>query len=180
MQLSAGISGPRGKNPNLAGVEDCDVAIRDELEYAGIEIVKETAKGEVPYSISGIHNGFTFRRAWYYWVVEGLVPLNVAELMYEDGEGRRNIRVMGNCTCPPPEEWAKWYTKDGREIAPTSHRTIMIRIFGRQHPTVKNCSYHLSDEPGTIDGAGRYIDLYHIDTRDGLKTFVEILVENGL
>lgn len=87
---------------NLAGNIDCDRIIRSELEKAGIDIyqLSQPSTGEVPYSLVGgigaktldedsqgfmdRHGftpsvvdsicSFTFKRAWYYWVVSGYVP----------------------------------------------------------------------------------------------------------
>ncbi|KKM02273.1 hypothetical protein LCGC14_1786030, partial [marine sediment metagenome] len=106
---------------NLAGVEDCDVTIREELEKAGIDIysIGEPGRSEVPYTLYGGLGGklldeegqafmdrhgvavdtikkfvsFTFERAWYYWVVSGYVPLNIAVEMYENPNGKKDIRV---------------------------------------------------------------------------------------
>jgi len=92
---------------NLAGVQECDKDIRKELTEAGIRMVA-VPKGntEVPFSVIGQLSYFTFRRAWYYWVVEGDVPLAVAQEMYATEVGKRDVRVVGHCGCPPPEEWA--------------------------------------------------------------------------
>jgi hypothetical protein len=48
---------------------------------------------------------FRFRRAWYYWMVSGYVPLNVAMEMYADPVGKKDIRVDGHCGCPSPDEY---------------------------------------------------------------------------
>ena len=76
---------------NLAGDVSCDHDILQELQTAGIQPVmnKELVRGEVPALITGFLKGqggndFTFCRAWYYWVVSGSVPLDVAEEMYAD------------------------------------------------------------------------------------------------
>jgi len=80
---------------NLAGVEDCDIVIREELEKAGITIYKqERSTDEVSFSLYGVLGGrplnerdqeymdrrgfpatfaadgmasFVFTRQWYYW-----------------------------------------------------------------------------------------------------------------
>jgi hypothetical protein len=98
---------------NLAGEETADVDIRKELQHAGITI-NEVPKGrtEVPYTLIGklpCKNGgeFKFTRAWYYWVVSGPVPLNVAKVLYSTAVGKRDVRVVGHCGCPPPEEWVE-------------------------------------------------------------------------
>src|ERR1035437_10917323 len=53
---------------NLAGVEDADKHILEELYLAGIKASKiEKTKGEVPYSFVGKIGQWTFSRRWYYW-----------------------------------------------------------------------------------------------------------------
>ena len=92
---------------NLAGRKDCDEYIRRELERCRIDIVEvELTRSEVPYTLEGRLGDFEFRRAWYYWVVRGSVPLEVAQEIYADPVGHTDIRVAGNAGCPPPEEWA--------------------------------------------------------------------------
>jgi len=78
---------------NLAGNRDCDKYIRDELERAGIEIVYvELADSEVPYRLIGKLGDITFRRAWYYWMVDCKVPLKIAQV-----PPRRSYRNLCRC-----------------------------------------------------------------------------------
>jgi len=97
-----------GKNyirfPNLAGRHECDVYIKTELQLAGIDIIEENHQGEVPYHFSGKLNDFTFHRAWYYWMISGNTPLEIAQKLYENPEGQKNVRVAGHCGCPAPKE----------------------------------------------------------------------------
>lgn len=153
---------------NLAGVEDCDVTIRKELEKAGIDIYNlgETTTDEVPYIIFGglggkplsdkdrgfmeRHGfleatvkdivGFTFTRAWYYWRVNGYVPLDIAVEMYENPNGRKDIRANGHCGCPPPSEQLVQHKVCGMDV----------------------------------------VDSYHIDTQEGLNYFVATLKKHKL
>jgi len=94
---------------NLAGNRECDDIIKTELDAAEIPVVvNEQGRngGEVSYLLIGRLGPFEFRRAWYYWMVEGPVPLKVAQEMYAHKNGCRDVRVSGHCGCPPPEEWA--------------------------------------------------------------------------
>ena len=92
---------------NHAGRDECDVYIKLELQLAGIDIVEKSGKGEVPYNFEGQLGKFSFRRAWTYWVVNGPVPLDMANEMFQTEEGKKYVRVQGDCGCPSPEEWAK-------------------------------------------------------------------------
>ena len=92
---------------NLAGNLFCDRIIRKELSEAGIEIIQlsEPVKTEVPYSIFGKLGDIIFKRAWYYYIVSCHIPLTIAEQLYENEIGKRDIRVAGHCGCPPPRKW---------------------------------------------------------------------------
>ena len=94
---------------NLAGDKDCDKQIRRELLRAKVDIVEvKQGNTEVPYTIIGRLYGFEFRRAWYYWVAKGPMPLKEAKELYAEPVGREDIRVAGHCGCPPPEPpWVK-------------------------------------------------------------------------
>jgi len=94
--------------PNLAGRHECDIYIKTELQLAGINIIEENHQGEVPYHFSGKLNDFTFHRAWYYWIIQGNTPLDIAEQLYINPEGQKNVRVAGHCGRPAPEvPWVK-------------------------------------------------------------------------
>lgn len=153
---------------NLAGVEDCDVTIRKELEKAGIDIynIKEPGRSEVPYTLYGSLGGkplndeekdfmdrhglmievikdnssFIFTRAWYYWMVKGYVPLDIAVEMYENPNGRKDIRVAGHCACPHPVDYK------------VRHKVCGMNVVGS----------------------------YHIDTQEGLNYFVATLKKHTL
>lgn len=134
---------------NLAGDRECDAIISEELEKAGIISFKlrEIGRSEVPYTIYGTlggqlltedensfmeHYGFTenaakkstsfvFRRAWYYWIVEGYVPLFVAEEIYKNPNGRKDIRAGGHCGCLPPSEQLVRYKVCGMDVVNNYH-----------------------------------------------------------
>jgi len=95
---------------NAAGDKNCDEYIREELEIAGIPFEEDDifkhSNGEVPSGIVGIFDGWTFRRAWYYWVAETKTsPLlfKYADKLHE--KYGKDVRVAGNCGCPAPREW---------------------------------------------------------------------------
>jgi hypothetical protein len=92
---------------NLAGNNNCDTFIKKELKLAGVPVVHVYFEHphEVPFTVIGKLGDFTFRRAWYYWVVNGPVPMSVAIELYNNPIGRKDIRVDGHCGCPAPDEW---------------------------------------------------------------------------
>ena len=138
---------------NLAGDKDADKYVREELRLAGIPMENEVSKGEVPYNTIGKINGWTFRRAWYYWMVsipdsEKGLPLDIAMELHlrknptDDNEIMGNsIRVGGHCGCPSPVEYGAYpfYDEEGK-------------------PTVE-----------------RYVRSYHVDDQISLNILAEVL-----
>lgn len=161
---------------NLAGVLSCDKQIRKELRAAGITKFRRIRrKNEVPSSVMGllIKNSkvaFKLTRAWYYWVVEGSVPLEVALILYGTEVGKKDVRVAGHCGCPPPEQWA----------FPKSEVLYELGIYkkpNKEHPYGESPTYGELAEmcnSGKIR-APRFVDCYHIDSQEGLNFFVKTL-----
>jgi len=95
--------------PNYAGRRDVDDALIRELDLAGIEHQKfpESYRdyyGEVKTIILGTMLGWSFKRAWRYWIAEGPgVPLKHAmSLHLKFGQ---EARVAGHCGAPSPLEY---------------------------------------------------------------------------
>jgi hypothetical protein len=107
--------------PNKAGDHaDTDDILRAELKAAGILTVQEEAglppshlaehfrkmSGEVKTSVIGCLYGWTFKRAWYYWIAEGPgIDVETAEALH--ATHGKEVRVDGHCGCPSPREWFK-------------------------------------------------------------------------
>ena len=153
---------------NLAGDQNCDLLIRQELEKAGLIVLSrgDPGRSEVPFTLYGAAGGksldeetvgymerhgiddeyadrffsFIFTRAWYYWVVNGFVPLDVAMEIYENPNGRYDVRAAGHCGAVSPVD-----VKDQRRI----------------------CGMNV-------------VSNYHIDTQEGLNFFVAILRKHQL
>lgn len=179
---------------NLAGVEDTDKHITQELEYAGIEITEGArSEGEVPYTLTGQLGSWRFYRAWYYWIAsapdgEGL-PLDVATGLHNKEyhiKGEREpdtygqaVRVVGHCGCPPPGEWVNHYDAEGREL--------VLDLDGKKErdwnyfvergiidPEEHNLRFVKSLESIVVRSE---IGLYHIDTQEGLNEFARVIKE---
>ena len=116
---------------NLAGIQDCDKLIEKELIEARIPIrsgyknwkyikPKRTENGcrilnnwydgrifhcksEVYFHIMGKLDEFTFTRAWYYYMVDGSVPIEIAKKIYENPIGKKDVRAYGHCGCIEPK-----------------------------------------------------------------------------
>jgi hypothetical protein len=168
---------------NLAGSKEADARISDELTICGINISfnEELRQREVSTNVEGRLGPFTFQRAWYYWVVSGPVPLDIAKKLYEDRVGRTDIRVAGHCACPSPEGWTKVFTKDGKEVYldPTGKREKEWKALEAEYPNMflEEHLFAKSFDPQTMQ---QFVTSYHIDTLIGLHTFVKVIQEAGL
>jgi len=58
----------------------------------------------LPYEPIVQHASFGFRRAWYYWIATGYVPLTVAEELHADPLTREHARAAGHAGAPHPSE----------------------------------------------------------------------------
>ena len=160
---------------NLAKKDDCDQFILYELKKAGIrpEFLKKTSNNEVPYNIIGKLSCFEFHRAWYYWIVRGPMPLEVAKLMYNTEIGKKDIRVDGHCGCPAPEDpWLKYFDEDGHHLFnkkeiedfPNDNRMVVALL---KQKYIQWVSDRTIGKP--------YVTCYHIDSQEGLNLFVEFV-----
>jgi len=154
--------------PNMAGRKYCDQYIEKELTEAGIPIVYERGSGEVPYNTKGCLGKMNFERAWYYWMVDCRIPLAIAKELYADPIGQCDVRVVGHCGCPPPEEWA---TPDKE----------LIRKYIKENnlPFINMIDIREAIKSGKLKGE-LYIHSYHIDSQEGLNLFVATVKKYGL
>lgn len=140
---------------NLAGNIHCDEFIRAEFRTAGVDIVVHERRllNEVPATVTGELGGgeYVFVRGWYYWVVRGKVPLRIAREMYTVEE-RRDVRVDGHCMSPSPEDHAEPSLKELRRICEDESKDP-DHMFEMLKDT-------------------RTVNLYHIDSQEGLNFFV--------
>lgn len=141
-------NGKKYKMGNLAGVFECDPFVELELKLAGIKIFKKEITSEVPTTFYGRLNGFIFHRAWYYWIVEGLVPLNLAIELYENPIGRKTVRVEGHCGCPSPiefgiQKYLNTKTNKFEEFISTYHIDSIegLKLFTKTIKTIKTELY---------------------------------------
>jgi hypothetical protein len=178
----------RGTMQNLAGKPDADRFMTDELRKAIIPAVPAThdeiSHTEVPFTICGQLGEFRFKRAWYYWVVKGKVPLNVAQELYADPLGHDDVRVAGHCGCPPPEEWVnppldladKWRAEIGLPLgdAIPDH---FVKNFDYWKPLYDELDKRITEAPRDDNW---FVDTYHIDSLAGLRLFADTLRKHGL
>jgi hypothetical protein len=163
---------------NLAGDPKCDAEIRRELTRARIPIVATSSRGEVPASIAGELGPFKFRRAWYYWVVDGPVPLDVARELYADPVGATDVRVAGHCGCPPPDEWATYFDAAGLELCsdPDGEEEATFDGMIERGLLSADQKSRFRYVPDRVAASVRaVVQNYHIDTEVGLRLFVDTI-----
>jgi hypothetical protein len=175
---------------NLAGerVEYTDETITEELFIAGVELVRadKPCGNEVNTHVTGRLGPYTFRRAWYYWVVKGRVPIAVAFEMYEHPLGRTKVRVGGHCGCPSPLEYgATFLDADGRTRLALSEKVECERLVASGSEIMgpigqKILAESVFVEDPNVGYASAYVDVYHIDSQAGLKVFCDAIRKHGL
>lgn len=144
----------------------------------------ERSEDEVAASITGKLGPFTLRRAWYYWVVDCRIPLEVARELYADPVGKADIRVDGHAGCPPPEERARWFTPDGRVVVKVKEEDDFREYIEKgvlSKETIDGWYQHcvFSDDPQSV-GAQGFVLSYHIDTEVGLRLFADTVKKHNL
>jgi hypothetical protein len=160
---------------NLAGREWADDTIKLELRESGIPIHKFFGehKQEVPWTYEGILFGWTFHRAWYYWMANGRLPLHVAKYIYEM-DNTKSIRVNGHCAAPAPEDpWLDNFDANGYGLFHTETeppQESMMHLIWRDIQL--RGSY--VDKPMSV-APYSYVTSYHIDTQEGLNFFATTL-----
>ncbi len=153
---------------NLAGDKNCDATIKDELTRAGIGIVEEKAQGEVPYSTEGKLGNYTFRRAWYYWVVTGDTPMDIAKKIYNHPEGKASVRAGGHCGFEPPETQSNYpESKDGLTAISQEDMDQAEKEYPSLWEDVKD-KYRVATE---YEEKNKVVNCYHIDSQAGLLLF---------
>ena len=166
---------------NLAGHPEADQHCAKELTDAGIDVVfldavpRREVATVVTGRISSSHLTVTLTRAWYYWVADGLVPLAIAERLYADPIGKRDVRVAGHCGCPPPHEWTTDVDTDGVEICvdPDGSKERECADLAKRHPDWSfPATRFVRGLPST---ARRFVASYHIDSAEGLKLFADAI-----
>ena len=130
-----------------------------------------------------LNNGFcdfVFTRAWTYYIVVGLVPIKIAEYLYADPVGKRDIRVAGHCGRPEPKApWIEWLDNEKKTILSLKEK-VQYEEYIQKSGALKSIANDLlntcvfSDTPEKIGSA--FVKVYHIDSIIGLRVFVDVLM----
>jgi len=168
---------------NLAGDDNCDAVILDELKLAQIPWRRTVrVESEVRYSVFGHLGEYFFSRKWNYWALEGLVPLSVAKKIFENPIGKTDVRAEGDCTAPDPDTCIKWVTDDGQLVLDTKAHAQFEKL-EKDHPALAakirwRDEILFAEDPSKHGKA--FVQNYHIDTDDGLVLLTKELVAAGL
>lgn len=184
---------------NLAGREDASAIIHHELDRVGVPVYEAGDRADHPdvkTELGGKLGNLEFRRNWYYWVVSGPVPLELAEALYNHPVGKTDIRAGGDCACRPPKLWANYYDADGKQLTGDDEEGSEEALF--KHMVAKGFvkqadyeKYRFVRIPGekTLENyapalrklaARAEVDCFHIDSEPGLYIFVQSLKKNGI
>lgn len=169
---------------NLAGRPDCDAEIRYELTRARIEIVEgERSTHEVAASVTGKLGAFLFQRAWYYWMANGPMPIELARELYADPVGRTDVRAGGHCACPPPDEYgAVYYDADGKMLYDDPDGTELQKsehFLAKGFITAEQVARYRFVSDRKAAAIRIEVDSYHIDSEVGLRLFADTIRRIG-
>ena len=160
---------------NLARREfeaDVNKKVREELEIANIPVIKLPSymNTEVKTSYIGMLNGFTFYRAWYYWICQGDIPLEKAKDIYKNYR-ELSIRAGGHCGNVDPESQSHnpVYDKQVKDLINELGVSEYLKRLNKGQINVT--------DDKTLP---RYVDTYHIDTQLGLCKLAEIIRINNI
>lgn len=162
------------KNKATFGVvEDFDQDAKNELLAAGIPVLQlpTTLNTEVKTRYVGYLNGFVFFRAWRYWVCEGLMPIANAKEIFEQISAMA-VRAGGSAANPVPMSMAVCpaATMRMRKEAERAHEAITDSK-KRIEYLQQYCEEHGNAKPGE----DVFVQVYHVDTEEGLKALAEYI-----
>lgn len=170
-------------NPTLDKVGETNETILAELTKAGIFPVPHARlveHSEVPTNFTGRVGDITFKRAWYYWTVKCKIPLSVAEQIHKHPSCNKDVRVAGHCGAPAPSEWAvRIDDESGKILTDDNEYQKGLKLFANMGTALNDWTTNYMPE-GQSKSHTSFITSYHIDTQEGLDTFVQILKESGV
>ena len=164
---------------NLAGHDRATEIISDELQRCGIDIKpSDKLLGEAKSMVFGELNGFKFERAWYYYMVNGQMPIDKALDLYNDPVGKTDIRVAGHCGCVPPEDpWVEYYDDDGVEVysmeAKADYEKYLHNDSSLSELAKEGLRTHRFEEDRSPFRC--IVPSYHVDSELGLYKLVEVI-----
>ena len=161
---------------NLAGHPHATLYAAHELGAAGIPAQPCEPYGEPQATVEGVLGRFTFRRAWYYWICEGPMPLAEAQALFDGSEEvRKSVRACGDCTAPRPGEpgaTPDYFDDDGRRVVADVEGKIRAFLGDADPPD----GWVLVGSEEERDAIARpFIECYHVDTAEGLRILADAI-----
>jgi len=175
---------------NLAGQRNRDAEIKRELIRVGVEplqLMQPAEHTEVPHTVIGEiktrHFGtFRFHRAWRYWIVEGLMPLAVAEKIYANPIMKEEARAGGDCGCRKPSTWSK-RMREGKVVpSPGELQTVKAALKDGSEiyqMVYDDPKFYWTESEEEFLSYPQFVSTYHIDSELAMYLFVEILKQEG-
>lgn len=155
------------------------IAVLDSIETMLPLLGSSRVGSKLTFSYKNLPYSIDFQN--YYWVVHGLVPIEIADALYLDPVGKKDIRAGGDCTCPPPREWMEWYTDEGVRVYDMGTHARFEKYKNENSPIwdILERTYAkslFSDTPAATYNAKAYVETYHIDSDYGLLLFIRALL----
>lgn len=144
------------------------------LKLLGVSILESTPIYTREVDFVGCINGFFIFSYSYYWVIKGKMPLKYAIELYNYKD--LEIRVDGGSKDNNPIDWctSDRFKKEYEKITEKYHLGILtINELSKEISTIKK---KFIDKD--LDSC--YIEMYHIDTTEGLRKVVEVIKENNI
>lgn len=174
---------------NLAGVKDADITIKEELYLAGIPMIKvDRNTGEVPFSYVGKIGNWTFKRAWYYWIVspdEGAngLPLDIAMELHNRKHPVKDeilgdvVRAGGHAGGLSPDDYVAQpiYNEElDLKLEALGYKKEYNDFLKKEYISINfgEIAQLCRDGKLVID---RFVDCYHIDEQIGLNEFAKLI-----
>jgi hypothetical protein len=178
---------------NLAGHQKADETILEELYLANIPAIKVNHhQGEVPYSYVGKIGKWTFKRAWYYWIVsvedgEMGLPLKIALELHNRKHPTKDeilgkiIRSGGHGGCLSPDEYGAqpiYNDELDKQLESIGYEKHYCEFINKDYISITVGEVSKLCNEGKLN-VERYVDYYHIDEQIGLNEFANTIKEEG-
>lgn len=174
---------------NLAGVQEADRTIKEELYLAHIESIPMKSEGEVPYTIAGRIGHWKLTRAWTYWVARTELCTDGLKLEYalelhdipnpvnDTQHMGQVIRAGGHGGGLRPDEYVSQPVYDDElddKLMALGYKKEYSKILGKEYIPINLGEVADLCKSGKLD-VQRYVDCYHIDSQVGLNEFAKYL-----
>ncbi len=144
------------------------------LESLGVKVLRNPPVHlDSSIKFLGCLNGFFIYPYRYYWIVSGKMPFKFAKELYKYSE-ELGIRISGGSSSNTPEEWctSDEYENYSNKLCKDINTLGVNKVANLLEETKKELMNNNIDD--------FYIDIYHVDTIDGLKKVVDTIKLNNI